>query len=323
MLEESKPVESVAVVAEEPVVEAPVVAETPEAVVTPPPAAAPVVDKFASKFAALTRKDRDIAAREKALQERLAAIETREKEIQTKYSPFEEVNKLLEQQDHYGAAKKLNLDLTKLAEGSINEKVPGEWEPEINELKSQLAKLQAAADEKEKLIAKQNQEAYESKLQNFTSTLTNYVKEAFPLIATKEEGIPVVIGLMERVYQSEGKLLSNAEACQLVNEMYLDEVRKAMSIPGIKQLFGVSQSDGSNIPPAQPATTGNPSSNLTQVESAKQQVKDEPKSKRPPALGNKGTAATENIPDLSKLSPYEQDKVLAQMLRERNRKNKG
>jgi hypothetical protein len=307
---------------EEVVVTPEVVAGAAAPVETPAPApvAQPVdkaqVDRVASKFAALTRKDRELAQKEKEIADKLAALESREKEMGGKFAPFEEVSELLSKGEHYAAAKKLNLDLMKLAEGVADDKPLPEWDPHIKGLASKVEEISKKLAEAEEAKRRMEEESYNQKVNQFTEHITSYISRDFPIVAAQRDGIQTVIALMEETYRQTGKALSNQEACQMVNEYYIEEFKKVMNIPQFKQILGLSQADSSN-PPAQPAPAESISVSGSKVESSKQDAKKPAASNRPPALGNKGAAHSVPAKDFKDMSDDEKKDHLAAKLRAR------
>jgi len=222
---------------------------------------APQDDKFASKFAALNRRDKAIAAREKAIAEREAKIQAMEQErLNPKVEeapklPFEKRLK----QDLFGTLKEQGFDLDTIINIALNDgKLPESMQAKMQQeelqssVESKIAALERKLQEKEESEKKQREEQEtkqaEAQIQQFKDTIKNSLhgKEEFELINTndaQELVYEVITEHWENTKDPEtglGEFLKIEEAAAQVEEHLLSEAKKYVGLSKIQKLVGAS-----------------------------------------------------------------------------------
>lgn len=190
-------------------------------------------DKFAQKFAALSRKEKtvrareaQIAAREKEIEELRAKLE---QDVKSKYIDPEILKKNpLKTLSDTGLSPselaELILNEGKKTPESLVEQVKSEFKKELEELKSQLK-------EKE---SKEQEQKLEQVTRGFKEELKNFVNsnDSYELIRANDAH-DLVYETIEAYYNEtkdengeNGTILSNKEACDLVEEHLLAEAKR-------------------------------------------------------------------------------------------------
>lgn len=199
-------------------------AETPETPEVQPEAAAPVEpekvetpkqdDRVSSKFAALSRKEREIVQREKALKAEKAKIEQQAKEIAELKRSREEWEKELSQQldtNPLEFLEKRGKSYKELTEKFILKEEPTPEQKQasmLEELKAEIAALRAEQKQKEQEKLQQSEEQQkkqaEQAQQNFIQSLDKHLKsnpDQYELIV-KNDATQLVFDVMDSVYNS-------------------------------------------------------------------------------------------------------------------------
>lgn len=213
-------------------------------------------EKFASKFAALSRKEREIKAREKAIEARQKELEasfsTKEQEVMSKYVDPEVFRK-----DPLGTLEKLGMSFKDLAEMVLNDGKPtGEQKlsqtekslrAEIEALKQQL-KADKEAEQKQKEDAAQQD--FEQRLEQFKAGLVEFVQadtEAYELINAQEQH-DLVYQVIEEHYNKtadengqNGTVLSYKAAADATENYLLENAKKLVQREKIKKLLPTQQ----------------------------------------------------------------------------------
>jgi hypothetical protein len=210
-------------------------------------------DKFASKFAALSRK-------EKAIQEMRQAIKREQEDWKSspELKEFSEFKALrAEAKDPIKVLEKLGItydDLTRSILGQTKE-------PTIEELaekKAQeaISKLKEEMSEQEKSKAEKH---YETVIENFKQEISQHIDanpDVYELTKTAEDPIGLIYDVIEEHYAQHKKVLSVKDAADLV-EQHFEE--KALSITKLKKMqekLGIKPAEKVEEPAAKsPSTT--------------------------------------------------------------------
>lgn len=199
------------------------------------------IDKFASKFAALTRKEKEVKAKETEYQAKLAEIE----ESRKKFAPYETLDKEISTDKR----KALDFLLSKgLSVDDIGQLLMDEANPDpetklkrsVSDTESRLMKeiqaLKQSLEDKEANKIKDEEESakkqHEKVVQGVMSDLTDFVNktEEYELIRTYNS-VEMVYSVMNEHYMEQVnkgipdqliKILSYKDACDAV-EAHLDE----------------------------------------------------------------------------------------------------
>lgn len=206
---------------------------------------------FASKFAALSRKEKAIRERERQLEARMQELEQR---LKAKEEPpaqveSEEPIEFRLKRDPFGTLKNLGLDYETLTKIALND---GKLTPEIQmqlmkeemerQYGSKFKELEEKLTEKEK---REQEEKHNQVVQNFKSEIASFVKENatdLELLSVEgDEGVQLVYDVIEEHYNESGKIMDKQEAANLVEEYLLEEAKKRVGLSKIKKLLGASE----------------------------------------------------------------------------------
>lgn len=182
---------------------------------------APKDDRFSAKFAALTRKEKEIKAREKAALAREAELQKRLQEVEERSKSERTLEDMLKENPLKVLKEKLGYDFEKLAEIQLNdenpttdmkiqralEKVSQTYEEKIKKLEERLEEQTKLKAEEEKQEA---QKQYEQTVNGFKTQIKDLVAkddEKFELVQSRgQEGIDMVFEVMQNVYlETSGK----------------------------------------------------------------------------------------------------------------------
>lgn len=224
--------------------------------------------RFAAKFAALSRKEKQIKQQEAKLQQQM-------NDLQAKLQQFEEQQKSMEplkampdrlKKEPFKVLKEQGFTIEQITEMMLND---GELSPETKmtqyeqRIQEKLQALEQKLAEKE---AKEQQEKYEAALSQFKAQLTDFVNkdETYELIKAND-AVDVVFELIEQHHQETGEILSNEEACNAVEEHLLEEAKKLVDREKVKKLL---QPEPKKPAPAQGAGKSSPTLSNAQAAQA-------------------------------------------------------
>ena len=226
---------------------APVTAPIPTPAPTVPPVAPvaaekpPVSDKFASKFAALDKKGREIAARE-------AAITKREAEL---VDP-----RALAKTDPVKAAEMLGISYEEMTRHILETAKPRTTEGKLTEVEKRLQQLQDDIKNREVNAQRAAQEQAQADTLEDIANLVATEVDAYELIRETQNS-QLVWDVMENYYHTHKKILSVQEACDHT-EKYLDsQLDKTVQWKKVKSRFE-KKLDASTPPPVAAPTAGTP-----------------------------------------------------------------
>ena len=203
-------------------------------------------DQFSRKFAALSRREKDIRAKEAEYEYRMRELEERLQELQ---NPPEEPQAPIEERlrrNPFETLEELGLGYDKLTELALND---GQLTPEMqmklmrdeleNGYKSKFEELEARLSQKEE---EEEYNKYESIDNNFKQEIESFVngKNEFELINANEAS-DLVYEVIEEHYNDTGRVLELDEAAQAVESYLEDELEKLMSLGKVKSRFSPRQ----------------------------------------------------------------------------------
>lgn len=185
-------------------------------------------DQFASKFAALSKREKALRQREVEIEQRLKQLEERSKPVEPKKEEFSELeyrknpNKLLE---------KYGWDVKKLMEYELSDgkSLPLDQQMELmkQELEAkynkELSDLKSSIDEDKK---NRENEKYNQVIESFLGEITNHVtkNEQYELIRA-QDAVGLVYEVIEQHHQETGRILDIDEAAQHVEQYLEDQYR--------------------------------------------------------------------------------------------------
>ena len=223
-------------------------------------------DKFASKFAALTRKEKEVKMREKAAADK-------EAEALRKYSEYEEKSKsekalLAEMNENpLKFMKKHNITFEQLAEMQLNDENPtadmkikrleetvtSRLESKIAELEKRLADKDKSAEER---TAQEKAEAAKAAQQDYVNELTEFVnknEEKYELIKNRD-AVQLIYDTVEAYYNETGQILDMDKAADAVEAHLEDEVKQTLEL---KKFKGVVPNQAKPVPKGTAPTLSN------------------------------------------------------------------
>jgi hypothetical protein len=199
-------------------------------------------DVFASKFGALSKKEREIRNKENALKERITKLEKYEQNsAKWKESP-QAVLEFLEAE--YG------IDFTRLADAQISSfqstqpKSPEEQlKAQVKAIEDKLAKDAADKKAAEEAAVKKAAEDEEANAAKYTGLLIEKINEAIKASPEQYELIAsfgqqeAVVDTMKTYYESNGEMLDLTTACEWVETYLEQELAKTPKAAKLKKMF--------------------------------------------------------------------------------------
>lgn len=207
--------------------------------------------KFASKFAALTRKDKELRDRERLFASKLSEYEEKDK----KYSAWEQEKARIEaekdswkKKNPFELLKDAGYTFEQLVEMQLNEQNPTpdmklsrmqqELEEKTNSRIAELeAKLKAKEDAEAKAREEHEQQQYEQVVQQFKTEIGDFVesnKETYELVHM-HSAQDLVFQVIEEHHKSTSRVLDLETAVKAVEEHLEEEAKKIFEAKKFKQ----------------------------------------------------------------------------------------
>lgn len=196
-------------------------------------------DRFASKFAALSRKEKQIRQREMEINQRLQEIKNRAKQAEEEYGKWRSVPDRLKNEP-LKVLEEAGLSFEQLAEMALNDGKPtfDMQQAELEKrMSSKLAELEKKLQEKEENEKAQRQEAI---LSEFKNGLQAYIEEnasTYELVKAND-AFDLVFDVIETQAERTGEVMDYKDACEAVETYLLEEAKKHLSLSKIKALLG-------------------------------------------------------------------------------------
>ena len=202
-------------------------------------------DQFASKFAALSRKEKALRERESDYESKFEEMERRLAEYESRDQEPEVDWEHMLRNDPLKALEEAGLGYDKLTELALND---GKLTPDM-QLAAMRQELENDYQRKfeeleERLNAKEQSEVesyYDSIQQNFQDEIGNVVHqnpEKFELIAASEAS-GLVYDVIEEHYNETGRVLDIEEAADAVESYLEEEASKLMKLKKISNRLGI------------------------------------------------------------------------------------
>lgn len=202
-------------------------------------------DQFASKFAALSRKEKALRERESEYESKFEEMERRLADYETRDQEPEVDWEHMLRNDPLKALEEAGLGYDKLTELALND---GKLTPDMqlaamrqeleNDYKQKFEELEDRLNQKEQL---EQDTYYDSIQQNFQDEIGNVVQqnpEKFELIAASEaDGL--VYDVIEEHYNETGRVLDIEEAADAVESYLEEEANKLMKLKKISNRLGI------------------------------------------------------------------------------------
>ena len=239
-------------------------------------ASEPEEDKFASKFAALSRRDKELREREAEINNKLALLEEKFAALENPPKPEKEPELPLEyrlKSNPLETLKEMGLGYDKLTELALNDgKLTTDMQMQLmreeleSKFGSELERLQNELAEKEKA---QEEQKYEEVVNNYMNELTEFVNtdQKYELIRANDS-VDLVYDVIEDYYNETGRILDMNEAADQV-EAYLEEEldRIVNNTQKLQEKFGLTKAEAEKIVEAQEQKSSNDSPTLSNTHS--------------------------------------------------------
>ena len=199
-------------------------------------------DDFSRKFAALSRREKEIRSKESEYEQRIAELEQRFASKEPKSEPEIPFDVRL-RQNPLKALESVGLSYDKLTELALND---GNLTPDMqmklmreeleSDYKSKFEDLEGRLLEKEK---NDEERRYDEIQMNFKDEIESFVgsnKENFELIDANE-ATDVVYDVIEEHYNETGKVLGIEEAASAVESYLEDEAEKLLKLSKVRSKF--------------------------------------------------------------------------------------
>lgn len=185
--------------------------------------------KFASKFAALSRKEQSLRLKEQTL-----------KHQEADYKAYKEEQKLLNDNPLEYLNKK-GLTFDKLTQLALNDgKKPAEMQ--VQELREQLEREKLEREESEKTAA---QKSYEVQKVSFVNEIKDFIesnKESYELVSVADEPSELIYNVIEQHYLNTKRVLPVKEAVEMVEKHFESELESKYSkLNKFKSKFGAKE----------------------------------------------------------------------------------
>jgi hypothetical protein len=228
---------------------APVLEGAQEGDLTAPGAVEPEPKKeepLSSRFAALARKEKAALKRAQEVKAREAEIEAREAKVREQEESY-----TLGKKDPIAALKRLGWSYEDITNHILNDQKPTP-ESEIKSVREEMAqwrKQQEEEKEKERLSLEDKKKAdYDRAIEDFKSEMNEYIEqntETYELINLHEQQ-ELVYATIEEHYQTtlnagKPKILSNKEACDLVESYLESQLEKLAQTKKFKSKYSAPQ----------------------------------------------------------------------------------
>lgn len=271
--------------------------------------------RFASKFAALTRKEKEIKAQEALVKQQMAEIEAAKKQGELTNKEYQELKELAKTK-RMEVLRRLGISWDDLSEEVLRGEEPPKkkevWEEKLELVTKRLEEtenLLKAKEEKEEAERKSKEKQdYDSKLEQFYTGLERTIEKDFPLVHLFNAR-DTVVQVIEQTWETSQKVLSNEEACRQVEEWFEQTVGKAKELDKFKK----NQSEASSATPSNSGKEGTPGKKDPSTKPNSSDGKAESKGPSP-TLGNKsGTPPAEK--SIDEMDDEEKKTYLAAKLR--------
>ena len=203
-------------------------------------------DQFSRKFAALSRREKEIRAKEAEYEHRMAELEAK---FQALEQPPEEPKLPIEdrlRRNPFETLDEMGLGYDKLTELALND---GKLTPEMQMrlMKDELEQgYKSKFEELESKLAKKEEEEEHSKYEaiesNFKQEINSFVKGKGEFELINANGASdLVYDVIEEHYNDTGRVLELNEAAQAVESYLEDELEKLMGLEKVKSKFSPRQ----------------------------------------------------------------------------------
>lgn len=221
--------------------------------------------QFASKFAALSRREKEIRQRESQIEQKLRALDEKLAKLETISAPKEAPKaeelplELRLKKNPLEALQSIGLSYEKLTQLALNDgKLTPEMQLELmrqeldDKYSKELEKLRSELSEKDK---KTEEQKYNDIVMSFKNELNSFLKNNdndYELI-NANNAADVVFDVIEEHFKETGRIMDNKEAADLVEAQLLEEAERLFKLNKLKSKLGsTAQVQSKNPAPKSP-----------------------------------------------------------------------
>jgi hypothetical protein len=231
--------------------------------------------EFAKKFAALSRRDKEIRLREQELEQRAAELSDRVRQLEEKSQPVEEVaapEAPLEyrlRSNPLETLESMGIGYEKLTEMVLNDgQIPHDLKMDV--MKRELEdKYSKQLDELKNELTQDKQTREEEKLNqtinNFKGELANFVNndESYEFIRAND-AVEMVYNVIETQYQETQRVLDIKEAADAVESYLEEESKKFLKLNKVQRMMQPKQEEikPKQVPSQSPTLSNNMASQV-------------------------------------------------------------
>lgn len=208
----------------------------------------PERDDFSRKFAALSRREKEIRAKEAEYDQRIADLEHQFSAREPQKEPEIPFDVQL-RQNPLKALESVGLSYDKLTELALND---GKLTPEMQmklmreeletDYKSKFEDLENRLVEKEQSLEEQRYEDTKTGFQHEIESFVNSSGEEYELIRANEAN-DVVYDVIEEHYNETGKILDIKEAAEAVESYLEEETSKLLKLGKVRSKFNIGNNE--------------------------------------------------------------------------------
>lgn len=200
-------------------------------------------DPLSSQYALLARKERAMRQKaqqqEQSLKTREDAIKAREAELATKDQTYQSgyIPKDRLKQATLEVLAENGIALDQVANDFLNQPaINPQVQATINELKAQIQALKSDSEASKAAQVEQQSQSYKAALKQIETDVTHLVKTD-PMFETirATRSVKDVVDLIEATYKAEGRVMSNEEAAQEVEDYLVEEAVKLAKLEKVQK----------------------------------------------------------------------------------------
>lgn len=214
-------------------------------------------DKFAAKFAALSKKEKQVRQREQAVDRRMAEMEAKFKAQEETLKPFMSLkdNASKDPGVLFENLKAAGLTEQQIIERYILKQEPTPEEKQTNILQQLQKEIEALKSERSRDIEMAKQNEAKSKEQGQQQAKDNYIKYLGEFVAKNadqyelirnNDSVDLIYDVIEEHYNlteqengaGQGVILTERDAADRVEEFLLEQAKKLIETNKLKQLVG-------------------------------------------------------------------------------------
>lgn len=205
----------------------------------------------------LTRKEKQLHALRKQIDDERKALQSREEDYKTNYIPK---NRLTE--DPLSVLNEAGVSYDKLTEMLLSQ--PNADDPAIKTLLNKIKAIEDRQEQATKQAAEQTQKQYEQALNQIRNEVKLTVDSAPEFETIKEMGMQdAVVELIEQTFTNEGYLMDIEKAAQEVENHLLEEAYKMAQLKKVQSRLQPKQEQNSPAPASKQNQAPGPIKTLT------------------------------------------------------------